>query len=142
MDNNSILKKIMSKSWVERAKQLMHEKGITQLDLAPVLGKETRGAVGHYFTGVAKPTLEQLTAMAKFFGVSLSYLLEGDDTDNIDNTKLQNCMKAVQSCIEKNEIDVSVDQQAKLVAYLYSETKGHKEVSVSKVVELAGFFAL
>ena len=131
----------MSKSWVDRAKQLMHEQHITQADLAPVLGKETRGAVGHYFTGVSKPTLEQLQSMSKFFGVSLSYLLEGDETDNIDKARLQNCINAVQGCIAKNEIDVSVDQQAKLVAYLYSETKGHKEVSVSKVIELAGFFA-
>jgi transcriptional regulator with XRE-family HTH domain len=128
-------------SWVERAKQLMHEQHITQADLAPVLGKETRGAVGHYFTGVAKPTTEQLQSMARFFGVSLSYLVEGDDTDNIDKKRLKNCINAVQSCISKNQIEVSTDQQAKLVAYLYSETKGHKEVSFSKVIELADFFA-
>ena len=128
-------------TWAERAKQLMHEQHITQADLAPVLGKETRGAVGHYFTGVSKPTLDQLQAMAKFFGVSLSYLVEGDDTDNIDKKRLKNCINAVQSCISKNQIEVSTDQQAKLVAYLYSETKGHKEVSFSKVIELADFFA-
>jgi len=128
-------------TWVERAKQLMYEQHITQADLVTVLGKETRGAVGHYFTGVSKPTLDQLQAMAKFFGVSLSYLVEGDDTDNIDKKRLQNCINAVQTCVEKNKIDVSVNQQAKLVAYLYSETKGHKEVSFSKVIELASFFS-
>ena len=89
-------------TWAERAKQLMHEQHITQADLASVLGKETRGAVGHYFTGVSKPTLDQLQAMAKFFGVSLSYLVEGDDTDNIDKKRLKNCINAVQSCISKN----------------------------------------
>jgi hypothetical protein len=73
--------------------------------------------------------------------VSLSYLVEGDDTDNIDKKRLQNCINAVQTCISKNQIEVSTDQQAKLVAYLYSETKGHKEVSFSKVIELADFFA-
>jgi len=128
-------------SWVARAKRLMMDKGITQGDLAPVLGKSTRGAVGHYFTGRTQPTLEQYQSMADFFNVSLSYLLTGDkDSVKVDSTRLRSCILAVSNVVEKNNLDVSDDQQAKLVAFLYAETPHGEDVSESKTLELATFF--
>jgi transcriptional regulator with XRE-family HTH domain len=64
-------------SWISRAKFIMEGKSpkITQKDLIKVMGKTTRGAVGHYFTGRSRPTLDQLEDLAKYLGVSLSWLV-------------------------------------------------------------------
>lgn len=50
-------------------------KKITQEDLAPIFGKKTRGAVGHYFRGRRQPDINQMIALAKFLGVTLSQLV-------------------------------------------------------------------
>ena len=51
--------------WKDRAKARMAELGLRQQDLIPVLGVETRGAVGHYLSGRRAPSTEQLVALAK-----------------------------------------------------------------------------
>jgi len=128
-------------NWANRAKRLMQDKGITQGDLAPILGKETRGAVGHYFTGRTQPTLEQYQAMADFFDVSLSYLLTGDkDSKRINSNKLESCIKVVALVIKKNDLKISEDQQAKLVAFLYAETPNDEEASEATTLDLTSFF--
>jgi transcriptional regulator with XRE-family HTH domain len=130
------------RDWRDRAKAIMSEKRITQADLAAALGKSTRGAIGHYFTGRSEPDLEGFRTMAEFFGVSLNYLLNGDIDDNsINRAKLQQCMDVVRKVIKENKLDLDTDQQSKLVAYLYAETPDNKEVSEVKAFDLAGFFA-
>ena len=63
----------------------MREKKLTQSDLAPVMGKKSRGAVGHYFTGRSKPTFDQLESLAKYLGVSLSWLVSEQENETIFN---------------------------------------------------------
>lgn len=60
--------------WAYIAESIMEERGITQESLVPVFGKKTRGAIGHYFTGRRQPDVNQLLALAKHFGISLSEL--------------------------------------------------------------------
>jgi hypothetical protein len=43
--------------------------------------------------------------------------------------------------MEDEQIVLNNDQQAKLVAYLYSEVLVESEISNAKVLKLAGFFA-
>ena len=85
-------------SWISRAKFIMEGKSpkITQKDLIKVMGKTTRGAVGHYFTGRSRPTLDQLEDLAKYLGVSLSWLVS-DNGDNaaVDDETLQMCLELV-----------------------------------------------
>jgi transcriptional regulator with XRE-family HTH domain len=64
-----------------RTKSIMREKKLTQRDLAPVMGKKSRGAVGHYFTGRSKPTFDQLESLAKYLGVSLSWLVSEKENE-------------------------------------------------------------
>lgn len=131
----------MGRNWRDRAKSIMREKRITQTDLAAALGKSTRGAVGHYFTGRSEPDLEGFRLMANFLGVSLNYLLSGDTEElKINSNKLQDCIKVVTKVVDQHNLDVSEDQKAKLVAFLYAETPDSEEVSESKTLDLAGFF--
>lgn len=65
-------------AWASIAKGLMRDQGITQEDLLPVMEVETRGAIGHYFTGRRDPTIQQLMALAKKLGVTTSQLV-GED---------------------------------------------------------------
>ena len=148
-DNNDIIcllivyRRIkMGNSWIQRAKKLMHDRHVTQADLAVALGKKTRGTVGHYFTKRSEPSLSDFKAMAKHFGVSLNFLLSGEVTETaIDKQKLSQCMDAVNAVMKKNNIELDTDQQAKLVAYLYAETPDNEEVSTSKAFDLANIFA-
>ena len=53
-------------TWIVQAKKIMRDRGITQKDIASAMGKSTRGAVVHYFTGRSQPTLNQLKSLAKY----------------------------------------------------------------------------
>ncbi|MBT7350536.1 helix-turn-helix domain-containing protein [candidate division WWE3 bacterium] len=131
----------MGRDWRDRAKSIMRDKRITQADLATALGKSTRGAIGHYFTGRSEPDLEGFRVMANFLGVSLNYLLSGDtEILKIDSSKLQDCIKVVAKVVDQYDLDISEDQKAKLVAFLYAETPDNEEVSESKTLELTSFF--
>jgi transcriptional regulator with XRE-family HTH domain len=61
--------------WIE-VRKLMDQKGITQEELAPVLGVKTRGAVGHYLSGRRKLKAEQFWALLKYLGVEAKDLFE------------------------------------------------------------------
>ncbi|PEF14602.1 hypothetical protein CON87_34240, partial [Bacillus cereus] len=58
----------------ERLKELRLEFGITQQDLASVIGV-TEGAIRKYENNSGKPRSSNLEQLAKFFNVSVSYLL-------------------------------------------------------------------
>lgn len=55
----------------------MASEGFSQADLAPVFGV-SRAAVSHYLSGRTEPTVPQIAAVAKYMGISLDYLLNGD----------------------------------------------------------------
>lgn len=130
----------MAQDWITRAKIKMTEKRITQLDLVPIFGKTTRGAVGHYFTGRTKPSTDQMIALAKHLDVSLNYLLYGDDKGaGIDNDKLRLCISTISKVAKDLEMDLTDDQKAALATYLYSETK--VEVETEKAIQLVKMFA-
>lgn len=127
--------------WTDRAKSIMHEKRITQADLAKALGKSTRGAIGHYFTGRSEPDLEGFRVMANYFGVSLDFLLSGDGGDTgVNSKKLQDCILAVSNVIEENNIELTAPQQAKLITHVYADTPNNKEASEKKIYDLISIF--
>jgi len=118
----------------------MIDKGITQNDLAPVFGKSTRGAVSHYITGRSQPTLEQLQNLADYLNVTLCYLLSGDENSSrIHSGKLQNCILEIANAANQHDLNISEEQKAKLIVFLYKETSNNEEVSkdrASALVEL------
>lgn len=58
----------------EKLKKLRKEKGITQNELAKVIGVST-SMIGMYETDARKPSYEVLTKIAQYFRVSTDYLL-------------------------------------------------------------------
>lgn len=62
----------------ERLYQLRRERGMSQEDLAGVLGV-TRQAVQKWESGASRPDMDNLTALARYFGVSLDFLVTGGE---------------------------------------------------------------
>jgi len=69
-------------TWIVQAKKIMRDKGVTQKDIASAMGKSTRGAVGHYFTGRSQPTLNQLKSLAKYLDITLAELVDPEGVNN------------------------------------------------------------
>ncbi len=69
-----------------RLKKLRKEKGLTQADLAKVLNTN-QSQYGKYENGKTNLSIENAKILAKFFGVTLSYLLGLDDDSCIDGSK-------------------------------------------------------
>ena len=78
----------MSKEKILNLKPFRERKGITQAELAQVLGL-TRKTVSFYELGQREPTLANLVRMADYFGVSVDELLgrEGQDAGAIHKTQ-------------------------------------------------------
>ena len=124
-------------TWIDRAKKEMKRKNLTQQDIAPSMGKSTRGAIGHYFTGRSKPTLEQLENLAKFLGVSLSWLVaDSKDSAVVDDDTLELCLELVEEAQAVAHEDLTPAQMAKMTAYLYRVSKDGKEVNKNSAIEL------
>jgi transcriptional regulator with XRE-family HTH domain len=58
---------------MKRLKLLRKDKGITQPELAVILGV-SKGAIGHWEVGRREPSLEKVTEIARLFKVSVDYL--------------------------------------------------------------------
>lgn len=65
----------------ERLYRLRKERGLSQEDLANEVGV-SRQAVQKWESGAAQPTLDKLTALAKYFGVTLDFLVNGEETES------------------------------------------------------------
>ena len=64
-----------------RIKQLREEFGISQLDFAKKINV-TQQSISLYEKGEREPSLDVLTSMANFFGVSIDYLMCKTDIRN------------------------------------------------------------
>jgi len=67
-------KRVVQPRWAVIAERLMRDQSLTQEDLIDVFGVTTRGAVGHYMKGRREPSIDQLIALARKLGVTLSEL--------------------------------------------------------------------
>lgn len=62
----------------ERLYQLRRERGISQEELANIIGV-SRQAVQKWESGASQPNMDNLVAISEYFGVTLDYLLKGDE---------------------------------------------------------------
>ena len=58
----------------ERLKELRREKNVTQTDISKILNV-SKMAVSHWEKGNSEPSIEQLKILAKYFDVSVDYLV-------------------------------------------------------------------
>lgn len=63
--------------FIQRAKQTMSEKGITQAELVRMTGLSKSG-VSQYLSGKSKPSDRAIIKIAEALGVTADYLTEGD----------------------------------------------------------------
>lgn len=66
--------------FAKRLKELRDEKGLTQVELARKLNFKNGTVISNWETGARIPDIENLIVLAKFFGVSIDYLV-GLQTD-------------------------------------------------------------
>ena len=124
-------------TWIDRAKKEMKRKNLTQQDIAPSMGKSTRGAIGHYFTGRSKPTLEQLENLAKFLGVSLSWLVaDSKDSAVVDDDTLVLCIELIAEAEVLAKETLTPLQMAKMTAYLYRIAKDGNKINKTSAIDL------
>ncbi len=97
----------MNNSFGNRLKSLRKSRSITQSELAETLDV-TQQTVGFWENGVSIPSVETIIKAAKYFGVTIDYLLCVDDRTMIDITGL-------------NEQDISVIQA--IISYIRKSKK-------------------
>ena len=68
----------MDTQFQDRLNRLRRERGLSQEDLAEVVGV-TRQAVQKWESGASRPDMDNLAALAQYFGVTLDYLVLGRD---------------------------------------------------------------
>lgn len=73
----------------ERIKNLREKKGITQSELAKLLGI-TRSSVNAWEMGISVPSTQYLVELANTFHISTDYILGLEDTSTIDVSGLSN----------------------------------------------------
>ena len=114
---------------------------ISQTELGDLIGNVPYQSIQNLENGkVTRP--RYLSKLANVLGCTTDYLITGNEESfKVNQAKLQTCISIVQRVVSTNAINISTDQQAKLVAYLYAEDHGNNEISESKVIELSTFFA-
>nr|MBO2495053.1 XRE family transcriptional regulator [Clostridia bacterium] len=84
-----------------KIKELRLKKGITQEELAKVLGVTT-SMVGMYETGARKPSYEVLNKIARYFNVTTDYLLGLEEQQDAEIRAIARAFKALST--EKREL--------------------------------------
>lgn len=77
---------------MNRLRLLREEKGLTQAELAEIIGIKTPQSIGNYELGKRDISTKYLIAFAKFFGVSTDYILGIDDSKILPNNSLNNLL--------------------------------------------------
>lgn len=105
---------------MNRIKQLRLEKGISQSDVASVVGI-TQQAVNHYEHGIRNPRLETCKKLADYFNVSVPYLQGKIFKEDLDD-EAQEMFEDVQdyiSYVVPNEL-IEIVLKALLNSYEYN----------------------
>ena len=126
-------------SWITRAKEEMRKQKLTQEDVAKAMGKTTRGAVGHYFTGRSTPNIKQVIKLAEYLKVSFAWLVAGDET--VDEELLEMCLQLVEEAELQANLTLTEKQKAKSVTYLYKLSKEGQQVTKKNALELIKLYA-
>jgi transcriptional regulator with XRE-family HTH domain len=119
------------RAWIKRAKHLMAEQGVTQLDIIPIMNVTSRGAISHYLTGRNEPTLEALTKLSKYLNVTPQYLLFGGEKNTeLNGALLTQYSKRVRELNIDNNIGLSEEQQVQLVIFMYNQSQKEEGIEI------------
>lgn len=101
----------------ERIKQLRIRAGLTQQQLAEMVGGTSASAIGMYEQGRRSPDMERIVKLCEIFSVSTDYLL-GVDEHNVDASKIieELRIKASQSnCLTLNGAVMNDESRERLL---------------------------
>ena len=79
----------MDAEFQTRLSRLRRERGMSQEDLAEVVGV-TRQAVQKWESGASRPDMDNLTALSRYFAVTLDYLITGEEPAPREQTVINN----------------------------------------------------
>lgn len=91
----------------KRLKELRQEKNLTQVDLGKIL-LLNKSSISRYELTNQLPEIDTLQRMAKYFNVSLEYLLGETDFRNRDEEALKIIEAFEKEGISKNSIDLKL----------------------------------
>lgn len=112
-------------------KQLRKEKGLSQTDLADYL-QITRGSYSNYETHKRSPDYSTLIKLAKFYGVSLDYLL-GETTIR----SYANIDQQLKNMTDNDPLStISEENQQKVLEYIQLLQKAESLDASEKIVNL------
>lgn len=118
--------------WNENLRRLMAERKMIQQDLVPILGVKTRGAVGHYLSGIREPSLKQLNALAGKFDVTLDELVNDKSTDTVQ-TKINQIIRAADKAMSESDRKFTDEERMKI--YKVAFVAGlEEEITVDQIV--------
>lgn len=101
----------------ERIKKLRIKAGLTQQQLAVMVGGTSASAIGMYEQGRRSPDMERIVKLGEIFSVSTDYLL-GVDEHNVDASSIIEAlrMKASQSnCLTLNGVVMNDESRERLL---------------------------
>ena len=87
----------------ERLKQLRKERNLTQTDLGKVLGIVV-SAYGRYELGTTEPDISNLIKLAKFYNVSIDYLV--GLTDIREKTEFEKILEKLDPETQKHLVEI------------------------------------
>lgn len=133
----------MNESIGDRIKRLRLIKGMTQQEIADIAGV-SRAAVTQWESGVAKGLRpENLLPVAKVLGVSVEYLVTGDDKTPgaelpvLDTELLVVILQAIKIALNTRHIELPPEKEARLIELLYTHyLKTGEKVEKSHVLGL------
>lgn len=109
----------------DRIKEKREESGLTQDELAHLLGKANKQTISNWENGRSEPSLADLRMLAEHLRTTVSYLVEG-----VQNTSAE--VPAGFTLVESEEI---IKMQRELLKYREQEIKARdKEVERQKVL--------
>ncbi|MGB9661248.1 MAG: helix-turn-helix domain-containing protein [Moorellaceae bacterium] len=122
----------------ERLRKLREQAGLTQEELAKLLGVE-RSTISRYESGNRDPSSEMLDRLAKFFNVSVDYLLgRTDDPRTIEQIN-EEAQKKIEEALEGDEELLSFWQELRQredLQLLFKQVKPLSPVSIRKIIRV------
>jgi len=120
----------------QRVKYMRDAMDFTLEELASKVGVDYQNIQNVENGKVKRPRF--LNKLAKALSVTEEYLMNGKESNEIDNKILSQCIEIV----AKNSDDLSFTQQSKLVTYLYSKAiESNKKATKSDVKSLIKLFS-
>ena len=116
--------------FTQKLKELRRDRGLSQGELSRVFNVAQQ-TVGKWESGIAYPNIDTLKQIAKYFNVSIDYLLDNDGATNI-GTKIQPVLNEKQTRLINGYDKLNDEGQNMLLGILASLQQSHAKAVTSR----------